>query len=246
MIMPWIMATVPRNMATIPPSGLMFRHDNGKIMARSWQNHGKIMAWQPYFSNPGVSDWIAKRNCFSWPGVPTFSRKKTNLKFTSRNSNSSKGEQNFFSAVRRLEPVLQMSYLTVFPKMHSRKVFGQNVGDCFLPNILSWWNERMQFYAASKLEKLHLSSFRRDHHNPRKPPAKFICSLFSSEMFPRKSESISIAVNRNPKSRLLHCVEFEWTTNLKRTVNWQRILTEVKDDFQKTTLKLSSFSHCYS
>ena len=36
----WIMTTMPKNMTVMPSS---------------WQDHGKIIAWQPYVSNPGCT-----------------------------------------------------------------------------------------------------------------------------------------------------------------------------------------------
>ena len=45
-IMPWIML---RNMAAISSSW----HDHDHVSPWSWYDQCKIMAWQPYFSNPG-------------------------------------------------------------------------------------------------------------------------------------------------------------------------------------------------
>ena len=52
MIMPWIIMTMPRNMAAMPSSW----HDHDHVSPWSWYDHGKIMPWQPCFSNPGLHE----------------------------------------------------------------------------------------------------------------------------------------------------------------------------------------------
>ena len=51
MIMPWIITTMPRNMATMPSSW----HDHDHISAWSWYDQGRIMVWQLCFPTPGKS-----------------------------------------------------------------------------------------------------------------------------------------------------------------------------------------------
>ena len=49
-VMPWIITTMPGNMAPCRHHGMnmtMFRHD-----------HGMIMAWEPYFSNQVILPWL--------------------------------------------------------------------------------------------------------------------------------------------------------------------------------------------
>ena len=51
MIMPWIITTMPRNMATMPSSW----HDHDHISAWSWYDQGRIIVWQLCFPTPGRS-----------------------------------------------------------------------------------------------------------------------------------------------------------------------------------------------
>ena len=50
MIMPWIMTTMPRNMAAVLSSW----HDHDHVSPWSWWDQGKIMSWHPCFSKPGI------------------------------------------------------------------------------------------------------------------------------------------------------------------------------------------------